>query len=137
MGAMDVEIDKDIQRRVLEVLTAACSDIRHSDGESPLLDNLLDQLGGNLGLFAYKTSREVTMPASEWELAALIQEVVEDAAEQIQMKALSAIGYLMLLFCSVALEVERKGAAVSIDEFLSNAGLELAMDDGTGADAEE
>jgi hypothetical protein len=61
---------------------------------------------------------------------AVVEDVVRDATGQVEVKAYSATFYTMMLFCSLALEVELNCPGVSIEQFLREVGLELARDDG-------
>ena len=47
---MNPFLDRDAMRQLLAALTAACDDVRHGKGESPLLEELLRAHGGGLDL---------------------------------------------------------------------------------------
>jgi hypothetical protein len=58
--------------------------------------------------------------ASPGQLQDLVADAVRTAMDQVQLQAYSAIGYLMLLFSELALEVERNCPGLSVDAFLQD-----------------
>jgi hypothetical protein len=122
--------DRDAMRELLAALTAACDDIRHGKGESPMLEELLRAHGGGLDLLgSYRLKVTApTLPATQQDFDAMLSDTVEAALTWANMRANSAIVYAIFLFSQLALEAEDCG--LDIDRFLQRAALELAAGDG-------
>jgi hypothetical protein len=123
-------LDRDAMRHLLAALTAACDDIRHGKGESPMLDELLRAQGGGLDLLGtYRFAVAApTLPSTTQEFEAMLNDTVEAALTWANMRANSAIVYAIFLFSQLALDAEHCG--LDIDSFLQRAALELASGDG-------
>jgi hypothetical protein len=52
----------------------------------------------DLGWLIENVNRTVVMPSNRKELAALLEDVAQDVAKQIQVQAFSTVGYAMVLF---------------------------------------
>jgi len=117
-------------RQLLAALTAACDDIRHGKGESPMLDELMRAQGGGLdllGSYRFAVTSPV-LPCTRQELDVMLNDTVEAALTWANMRANGAIVYATFLFSQLALEAEECG--LDIDSFLQRAALELASGDG-------
>ena len=113
-----------MQRNLLAILTAACGDIRHGVGESPLLDALYPDEGGGFDILRPSSiSVDTRLPVNERQLKDLLKQVTEAAVEKLSHQASSAILYATTLFSFLAREASEQG--FDVDDFLQRAALEL------------
>jgi hypothetical protein len=127
---MNPFLDRDAMRQLLAALTAACDDIRHGKGESPMLEELLRAHGGGLDLLgSYRVKVSAPkLPTTRQDFDAMLNDTVEAALTWANMRANSAVVYAIFLFSQLALDAEECG--LDIDNFLQRAALELAGSDG-------
>jgi hypothetical protein len=115
-----MELDKGVRRRVIAMLTAAITDMREGNGETPLLDLLARDASD-------PRSRSVTVsaPITAREIRALIDAALADDRRYTWSAALFA----SQLFLELAAEVSRDYPEFDIDAFLRQAALQLESED--------
>jgi hypothetical protein len=118
-----MELDKGVRRRLIAMLTAAVTDMREGDGETPLLDLLARDASD-------PRSRSVTVsaPITEQKIRALIDTALADDRRYTWSAALFA----SQLFLDLAADVGRDYPDFDIDAFLRKAALELESEDQAG-----
>jgi hypothetical protein len=118
-----MDLDKGVRRRLIAMLTAAITDMREGNSETPLLDLLARDA-------ADPRSRSVTVsaPISAQKIRALIDAALADDRRYTWSAALFA----SQLFLDLAADVSRDYPDFDIDAFLRKAALQLESEDLAG-----